>query len=778
MSEPVNTLRTALAYAERGIKVLPLAAWDAPDLDEKQRGKVPTIDKGLKVATDDAAQIETWWSSRPGANVGIATGSVSGFWVLDVDGEEGAATLARLEAEHGPLPETPEQSTARGRHICFAWNPERPVRNSSGRTGGTFDERGKLTKSSGLDVRGDGGYIVAAPSKHAAGHVYRWHDERRMSKMAFAQAPEWLLALAEKKPEAPRSAPPANSSPHPQAPPAKPGAKLISPWAEKILREECEKIATAVDGTVNETLNRCSFNVGTIVGSGELSETIARAALIEAGMVVCKPPWTILNVSQHVERALADGIQHPREKPELAPRPPRMQPAPRREARTTTQEQQDQAPSPANLIDIRDPNRGYTPDTAWERGLIRDEDGKPVNRITNAILFLIHHRDMLGVLAFDLFASKVTLQRRPPWEAADGTEWEPRALSDNDVTWATSWLEYKGFTMKPAAIHGACLAAAQRNSFNPAVDWLCEQKWDSEERLSTWLAYYMGATSKDPRKQEYINSVGRKWLIGAVARIMRPGCKMDTMLILEGSQGIGKSKAAAILGTFGKHRFFTDEVGDIGSKDAAMQLQGVSIVELAELDKFGKADVNTLKAWLTRTVDRYRPPYGRAVVEAPRQSVLIGTMNPGGHGYLDDATGGRRFWPVTVKACAADDLAKVQPQLWAEALQAFRDGESWWLDDDELIESAKEEQASRYAEDPWAGPIDNYIATLTAVTTATIAGTSCLGIELDRQNQSSERRIAKHLKARGWLRVRRWDGTERKNKWIFVRPSDVDDGEE
>lgn len=632
----VNTLAAALAYAASGIKVFPLAAWDDPNLTEKERGKVPTVEKGLKVATLDTEQIAAWWNARPGCNVGIATGEPAGFWVVDVDGEEGAASLAALELKHGALPETPEQTTARGRHICFAYDPARPIRNSASRVGPK------------IDVRGDGGYIAAAPSRHAKGHTYAWHPERRPSKMAFAPAPEWLIALAEKKPEpAPRPAP--NSSPAP----AKPSTKLISPWAEKILREECEKIATAVDGTVNETLNRCSFNIGTIVGSGELSETIARAALIEAGMVVCKPPWGIVQISEHVERALSDGMKHPREKPELPPRPPHMQPAPRREARTVDQAQ----PAEATVVDIRQPDRGYTPDTAWERDIIRNEDGKVVPRMTNAILFLMNHRDVAGALAFDTFAGSVSIVKRPPWELDDGTDWQPRALSDNDVTWATAWLESKGLAMKGPAIHAACIAAAQRNSFNPAIDWLCEQKWDGDERLSTWLTYYLGADDTP-----YVRTVGRKWLIGAVARIMRPGCKMDAMLIWEGPQGIGKSKAARIMGTFGDRSYFTDEISDIGSKDAAMQLQGVAIVEIAELNALDRSDVNAIKAWLTRTTDRYRPPYGRMIVEAPRQCVLLGTVNPDGSGYMQDATGARRFWPVTVTGCNHDDLKAVQPR--------------------------------------------------------------------------------------------------------------------
>ena len=311
VAQSYPTLPAAHAYIAKGIAVFPIVAADS--------FKAPATSNGLKDASTSAEQIEEWWQRWPDSNIGIATGAKAGFWVLDIDGDKGAATLAELERVHGPLPATPEQTTARGRHICFAWDPEHPIKNSAGRIGGKFDERGKLVEPSGIDARGEGGYIVAAPSRHATGVNYTWHPERRPSKMAFAPAPAWLLELAEKKPEPPKAVP----GPRPErgpAPPAQPGSKLITPYGEKILREECEKIATAVDGTVEMTINERSFLVGTIVGAGEIKEEIARAALIEAGMKVCKPPWTIVQISEKVERAMSAGMAHPRVKPELPPR--------------------------------------------------------------------------------------------------------------------------------------------------------------------------------------------------------------------------------------------------------------------------------------------------------------------------------------------------------------------------------------------------------------------------------------------------------------------------
>ena len=138
--------------------------------------------------------------------------------------------------------------------------------------------------------------------------------------------------------------------------------------------------------------------------------------------------------------------------------------------------------------------------------------------------------------------------------------------------------------------------------------------------------------------------MGAKWLIGGVARIFQPGCKVDTCLILEGEQGLLKSTA---LRTLAGDAFFTDDIADLGSKDSVMQTRGVLIIELAELDSMSR-EVSRVKAFMSRQVDRIRPPYGRRVIEVPRECIFAGTTNK--DTYLKDETGGRRFWPVKVGA--------------------------------------------------------------------------------------------------------------------------------
>jgi predicted P-loop ATPase/5S rRNA maturation endonuclease (ribonuclease M5) len=325
------------------------------------------------------------------------------------------------------------------------------------------------------------------------------------------------------------------------------------------------------------------------------------------------------------------------------------------------------------------------------------------NHVVNVTEILAHDERWAGCLSLNEFSQVVEIVRQPPHEPANDGTWLSRPLNDADLTYIAGWLAHEYRLMaRVETVAQAAAAVAHRNGYHPVREYLDSLKWDGTERLPHWLEDHMGAESVTG-SGTYVRSVSRAWPISAVARVYRPGCKADHVLILEGAQGIQKSTVFQALGA----PWFTDQVADLSSKDAALQLQGAWIIELAELDAMSRHEVGRVKAFLSVSFDRVRPPYGRTVMRYDRQCVFAGTVNCSD--YLRDETGNRRFWPVR---CTNDriDIAGLvanRDQLWAEAVAAYRAGEKWWLEDET---AARAEQEERMAADSWEEPISVYLA--------------------------------------------------------------------
>ncbi|MGF1660556.1 MAG: VapE domain-containing protein [Rubrimonas sp.] len=429
-----------------------------------------------------------------------------------------------------------------------------------------------------------------------------------------------------------------------------------------------------------------------------------------------------------------------------------------------------------------DPNAPI-PKPAWFHRLRLDLAGAPERNEANVIVALSADPAFAGVLAFDAFRQEIVVRRPLPWDGADGTV--PRPWEDSDDIRAAEWLQLRGINVAPVVVSRAVGAVARELRIHPVRDWLDTLKWDGAPRIETWTSAYLGA-----EPTSFHHAIGALWLISAVARIYRPGVKADHMLILAGPQGARKSTAIKVLAG---EEWFTDELPELGSKDAAIHMQGVWIVEIAELDAIGRAEVSRIKAFLTRTTDRFRPPYGRYTVEVPRQCVFAGTVNP--DTYLRDETGNRRFWPLRCGAIDIAALARDRDQLWAEAVHRFRAGAIWWIDDPALLTEARDAQAARYQADAWDARIDRWLTHERRSVNRGHAGwddwreeeveratpirdvsvgeilEGALGIEPAKWTKSDQMRVGAWLKSRNWERYRRRTGDAR--EWRHRKTDDA-----
>jgi putative DNA primase/helicase len=429
------------------------------------------------------------------------------------------------------------------------------------------------------------------------------------------------------------------------------------------------------------------------------------------------------------------------------------------------------------LISARRPDR-----PAWTHRLRLDLAGQPERNEANVIIALGSDEAFAGAVVFDEFRQTILVTRRLPWET--GTEPMPRLWRDADDVRAAEWLQHRDLNVTPATVSRSIGALARDLGRHPVRDYLGALSWDGVPRIETWSERYLGAEATD-----FNRNAGALWLISAVARIFRPGVKADHMLILEGPQGARKSTA---LKTLAGADWFTDELAEIGSKDAAQQMLGVWIIEIAELDAISRAEVSRIKAFLTRTVDRFRPPYGRNPVEVPRQCVFAGTVNP--DTYLRDETGNRRFWPIRCGAIDIDALARDRDQLWAEAVARFRGGAIWWLDTPALVAAAKAEQDKRYQTDAWDQLIEHWLShevrtvgggypgyeppTRQSVPRAAPLNDAsvgevlqeALGIEPARWTRADQMRVSAYLKSKGWYQGKAESRRDAVREWRYRRP--------
>jgi len=397
------------------------------------------------------------------------------------------------------------------------------------------------------------------------------------------------------------------------------------------------------------------------------------------------------------------------------------------------------------------------PDDYWEKNLELDEKLRVLATLTNAFLILTRDERWLGVLGFDEFAQQVVKLKAPPFHRG-----EPGPWGDIDDSRTMIWLaqQYR-VNLQHQNLLRAVGAAAKENTFHPVRSYFDALKWDGTKRLAHWMHAYLGSEDN-----AYSSSAGTKFLIGAVARVMRPGCRMDNVLILEGEQGRWKSTALSVLAG----AWFMDTPFTIGDKDAFLVIRGSLIVELAELDGFSRVESSRAKAFFSSATDTFVPKYVAWAIKVPRQCVFTGTVNHGT--YLRDTTGNRRYWPVKIQRADVEALRRDRDQLWAEAVHLYREGARWWVEEDEL-EIFKLEQELRYVGDAYEDRIASYLIGKTMTTMEQILS-DCLKLEISKWTRAEQTRVGECLQALGWEKRRYSNG----NRGYFYAPREREPGEE
>ena len=333
--------------------------------------------------------------------------------------------------------------------------------------------------------------------------------------------------------------------------------------------------------------------------------------------------------------------------------------------------------------------------------LKRDRKGNPESDVFNCLLILKQDPALKGKIRLDEFAHRLVVIDDLPWRGKDETPY----WTDTDDACLRNYFATKYLIKGKGIIDDALQEVTLGNKFHPVREYLTGLTWDGECRVDTLFIDYIGAEDTD-----YIRAVTRKWMCGAVARVMTPGVKFDTAIVLYGAQGLGKSLILERLGS----KWFNNSLVDIKTKYALEQIQGSWIVELAELAPTCKNDNEIVKAFISRTTDRFRSPYGKRTEEYPRQCVFAGSTN--NLMFLKDRTGNRRFWQITgAKARKTKNSWDITPdiidQLWAEAYYYWSNGESLVLEGD-LEEEALRIQLSHTEGGELVGLIEEYLEML------------------------------------------------------------------
>lgn len=629
MSEYPSMYDAAIEYAKKGFAVFPL----------KYRDKVPLTRNGCKDATTDAAQIKAWWQKYPNANIGLATGSVSqNVFVIDLDidedrGIDGYHSLEDWQREHGDFPETWTAITGRGGyHLYYRGNGR--VKNRAG----IID---------GVDIRGNGGYVVAPPSIHKNGRRYEW--EYSPDEFELAKADNNVMYFL-------------NHDDHRQS------ASFTMP-----------NIVSA--GQRNQML----FRFACMMQAKGASDQSVFAATMAENESSCSPPLT----EQEVRIIVSSATKYDKGKPIHIDS----------EGVATRENKDDVIGNPEWVLNFLDCNH--------------DKDGniKSVKQFVHNFEIVMDKDDRFaGKIRFNEFAQQLYLCGNVPWENENNC----RAWSSHDDSALFSLIQADYGLKSRQDFADALKNVSMRNKFHPVRELLDSLTWDGKEHIRSLLPEYLGAEDSD-----YTYQVMRLWMLGAVSRVYKPGSKFDYTMILQGSQGIGKSTFLKQLAM--DDSWFNDSLDSLDSDKAVQSLTGSWIIELAELKSLARTagGVESVKRFLTATQDKYRIPYERRADTFYRQCVFAGTTNK--DDFLQDETGNRRFLIVQTgvkkpsKSLFVPEIMDTIKLAWAEAVHIWKNEKPQLILPEAYMQEAKELQEANMADDGKRGIIQEYLEGKTQV---------------------------------------------------------------
>ena len=663
--EEIKPYQAAVEYINMGLAVFPI----------KYGAKTPLTKNGCKDATTDAAIVKAWWQKYPNANVGIATGIKSGgLFVIDLDIDEdkginGYQTLRDWERENGELPDTWSSITGRGGYHLF-FKTSKQISNRAGIL-------------EGIDIRGEGGYIVAPPSTHQNGRKYEW--EYAPEDFILPEANEVVFQLLETG------------------------------------RKEHTEVFQLPDSIISGKRNETMFRFACSLQAKGLPDEAIEASVKAVNETKCQPPlqekelMTIINSVSRFEKGKSILINSNDEATQIE----------------------------------REPNFSY------------NDNGKIKQTIENMCEAIEYDPELYGKIKYNALSYSPFVYGELPWEQKDTyREW-----NNSDDSNLKCYIEKKYGLRSMEKIMEALTIVVNRNPFHPVIEYLESIKWDGKKHIENLLPDYLGV-----EKNEYSIECMKLFMLGAINRAYHPGCKFDYMPVLVGEQGVGKSTFFKVLA--GNDNWYNDNFNTVEGDKAAEKLRGMWMVELAELLATKKAkEVESIKAFLTSTVDTYRPPYGRRTEQRPRVCVFAGTTN--NHHFLTDRTGNRRYLPLIVckekvkKSLFEKETIEEFRQAWGEAVYLFKTENPKLILPERLQKIALEMQNAFLEEDVRIGIMQEWLDNTTEeYVCIAMLFEQALGNEYQKptRRDSNELHDIMNHSIKGWKKVENENGGRKKLK--------------